>query len=317
MFYSGETPWHRLGTYVGDLNLTSSEAIVKAGLDWDVNLQIPYILSPTGEPIEVEGYKSVVRITDDKPLSIVGGRYTPVQNRDAFEFFDSVVGEKRAIYHTAGSLDSGRKIWILAKLPRDIVIRISAHEDITQQFLLFTNSHDGTSAVRMLFTPIRVVCNNTLNMALTKSGGVNIRHTQKVHNKIKQAQEILGFAIEYYKDFSEIAQKMANTSVTSANFDQYLNELFNVKEEEETATRTENMIYQVKEIHEKGTVKPFSGTVWGVYNAVTEFSDHFKTVKGKGQGGEVYANNVLDSIWFGSGARLKQKAFDLALEMVK
>lgn len=317
LFYSGETPWHKLGTYVGDLEITSAEAIIKAGLDWEVQLRTPYILDPLGSPIEIDDYKSVVRITDNKPLSIVGGRYTPVQNKDAFGFFDSVVGEKRAIYHTAGSLDGGRKVWILAKLPDDIIVRLNSAEDKTEPFLLFTNSHDGTSAVRMLFTPIQVVCQNTLNMALSKSGGVNIRHTQKVHNKIKQAQEILGFAIKYYEGFSEVAQTMANIKVTSDNFDKFLNELFGIDEEKETATRTENMISQVKDIHEKGTVKSFSGTVWGIYNSVTEFADHFKTVKGKGIGGETYANNLLESIWFGSGARLKQKAFDLSFAMIK
>ncbi|MBM4137864.1 MAG: DUF932 domain-containing protein [Nitrospira sp.] len=320
MMYVGRVPWHKLGTYVGDKEITSTEAIVLSGQDWEVELKTPCHMTPSG-PVECPDHKVVVRITDNKPLGIVGLRYTPVQNKQAFNFFDEVVGRREAIYHTAGSLHGGKKIWILAKLPDDIIVETKGNEDRINQFLLFTNSHDGTSTVRMLFTPIRVVCQNTLNAAMRgRRDGVNIRHTKTVHQKINQARQILGFAREHYKEFGEIAQRMAEVQVTSANFDEYLEKLFTKAETEEASTRTKNVIADIKHLHETGTVKPFHGTVWGMYNAVAEYADHYKTVKGKGESAlyeRKYIDNVLTSIWFGSGLQLKQKAFDEAFELVR
>ena len=152
MFSVREKPWHGLGTVVSEA-LTSAEALKEAGLDWRVYQQP--IFTNFGKVIE--GYRANVRSTDDKVLGVVSDRYKVVQNDEAFEFTDELLGEG-VRYETAGSLQGGRKIWLLAKLPEMYVMA----GDRVSSYLVFSNTHDGSGAVRAAITPVRVVCNNTL-----------------------------------------------------------------------------------------------------------------------------------------------------------
>ena len=156
MFYTREKPWHGLGVRVWEAP-SSADALRLAGLDWQV-LQEP-IYTGTGET--VAGYKANVRDNDRKVLGVVTDRYKVIQNREAFAFTDSLLGNG-VRYETAGSLQEGKKVWILARLPREYII---SGERISP-YLVFSNTHDGSGAVRVALTPIRVVCNNTLNLAL-------------------------------------------------------------------------------------------------------------------------------------------------------
>ena len=163
MAYTGDKPWHGLGTSVANA-MTSAEAIGLAGLDWGVVKQPVYFANDISKYKRIENKFATVRVDTMDPLGIVGNVYRPLQNKEAFSFFDAIVGDKLAMYHTAGALGKGERIWLLAKLPGECWI---TPKDNIEKFLLLTNSHDGYSSVEFMVTPIRVVCQNTLNMAFS------------------------------------------------------------------------------------------------------------------------------------------------------
>lgn len=191
MFSVREKPWHGLGTIVMEAP-TSEEALKLAGLDWNV-VQEP-IFTDSNE--KISGYKANVRDSDRKVLGVVSDRYRVVQNVDAFSFTDELLG-KGVRYETAGSLQDGKKIWLLAKLPKEYILggeRISP-------YLVFSNTHDGSGSVKVAVTPVRVVCNNTLNLALdTAKRSFSMIHTGNIQDKIQEAKDTL-FMAEAYMDY--------------------------------------------------------------------------------------------------------------------
>src|ERR1035437_1888576 len=175
VFVVKDPAWHNLGQVV-DNALTAEEAIIQAGLDFEVNKRPLIYMSEDGTTMNPIANKSaMVRSDNQKCLGIVGNNYTPIQNKDAFCFFDNLVNRSEAIYHTAGALGQGEKIWILAKLPTDIVV---GKDDLIKNYVLIYNSHDGSAAVTALLTPTRVVCSNTLASALYgATNKVTVRHS--------------------------------------------------------------------------------------------------------------------------------------------
>ena len=188
MFYTREKPWHGLGTMVAEAP-NSKDALRLAGLNWKV-LQEPVY---TENKELIQGYKANVRDTDRKVLGVVTDRYKVIQNEEAFAFTDTLLG-KGVRYETAGSLQEGRRVWMLARLPREFIIggeRISP-------YMVFSNTHDGSEAVKTALTPIRVVCNNTLNLALrTAKRSWSMIHTGDISGKIEEAKNTLLLADEY------------------------------------------------------------------------------------------------------------------------
>ena len=188
MFYTREKPWHGLGTMVAEAP-NSKDALRLAGLNWKV-LQEPVY---TENKELIQGYKANVRDTDRKVLGVVTDRYKVIQNEEAFAFTDTLLGEG-VRYETAGSLQEGRRVWMLARLPREFIIggeRISP-------YMVFSNTHDGSEAVKTALTPIRVVCNNTLNLALrTAKRSWSMIHTGDISGKIEEAKNTLLLADEY------------------------------------------------------------------------------------------------------------------------
>ena len=188
MFYTREKPWHGLGTMVAEAP-NSKDALRLAGLNWKV-LQEPVY---TENEELIQGYKANVRDTDRKVLGVVTDRYKVIQNEEAFAFTDTLLGEG-VRYETAGSLQEGRRVWMLARLPREFIIggeRISP-------YMVFSNTHDGSGAVKTALTPIRVVCNNTLNLALrTAKRSWAMIHTGDISGKIEEAKNTLFLADEY------------------------------------------------------------------------------------------------------------------------
>ena len=188
MFYTREKPWHGLGTMVAEAP-NSKDALRLAGLNWKV-LQEPVY---TENKELIQGYKANVRDTDRKVLGVVTDRYKVIQNEEAFAFTDALLGEGIR-YETAGSLQEGRRVWMLARLPREFIIggeRISP-------YMVFSNTHDGSGAVKTALTPIRVVCNNTLNLALrTAKRSWSMIHTGDISGKIEEAKNTLLLADEY------------------------------------------------------------------------------------------------------------------------
>lgn len=209
MFYTRKKPWHGLGVQVQEAP-ESKDALRLAGLDWKVYQREVY----TDSGIKIEGHRANVRNTDNKVLGVVTERYKIVQNEEAFSFTDALLG-KGVRYETAGSLQEGKKVWLLARLPKEYII---SGEQISP-YLVFSNSHDGSAAVRVAVTPIRVVCNNTLNLALsTAKRSWAMVHTGNIKGKIHEAQETLFMAENYMsklgKEFEELKrQKLSERQV--------------------------------------------------------------------------------------------------------
>ncbi len=322
MMYSGETPWHGLGTKL-DGNVNSAEAIKAAGLDWTVEKR-PVMFAGLCMPgannglHDVPGHNVIVRTDNEKPLGVVGDVYTPLQNRDAFSFFDAVVGEKAAMYHTAGALGAGECVWILAKLPGYVRV---VGDDITEKFLLLTNRHDGAGSVKVLFTPIRVVCQNTLNIAIkdAMAGGARmskVKHSRQLGVNVSRVQDDLGIISAKFGIFEEAAKKLATVQVTQEAFASYAKKTGLVGTSAES-TRAENIMDEVSALFEGrqkgGTMAGVKGTAWGAFNAVAEYVDfHRATRSSGGKGAESRASSLL----FGSGASIKQKAWDEALTLI-
>ena len=213
MFYTRTKPWHGLGVQVQEAP-ESKDALRLAGLDWKVYQREVY----TDSGIKIEGYRANVRNTDNKVLGVVTERYKIVQNEEAFSFTDTLLGEG-VRYETAGSLQEGKKVWLLARLPKEYII---SGEQISP-YLVFSNSHDGSAAVRVAVTPIRVVCNNTLNLALsTAKSSWAMVHTGNIKGKIHEAQETLFMAETYMGKLGKEIEELKRQRITERQVKEYI-----------------------------------------------------------------------------------------------
>lgn len=309
MMYVREEPWHGLGTRLPE-EVKAAEAMAVAGLDWKVEMRPLYYDVKAGTPgvAKVPGELAVVRMSDDKVLGIQGPGYTPFQNEEAFSFFDEVVGSGQAVYHTAGSLRGGKRIWILAKLPQTAQVK---GVDPVQNYLLLCNGHDGKMALRMHWTPIRVVCWNTLQMAMGRQVGQAFyaRHTGGIEERVSVAQDMLGFAQKRFEGFMENANRIARASFLKGELDDFLRQVLEYKEDKKDEEQAKGKVLamaRIKELVETGAglqEKKIRGTKWAVYNAITEWVDHERPTRS--------ARGRLDIAWFGDGADLKDRAWAL------
>ncbi|REJ91785.1 MAG: DUF932 domain-containing protein [Planctomycetota bacterium] len=310
MAYFGDTPWHRLGTRL-EQPATAEEAIVVAGLDYEVELASLY----TADGRTVPQRKAVIRTDANEVLGVVGNSYSPIQNRECFQFLDAVVAEGQLEYHTAGALGNGERVWMLAKLPG--FIRVKASEDHVEKYLLLSNSHNGTSALRVFFTPIRVVCANTLAVAHRQAvdKGVSVLHKGDLGAKVREAQEILGLAARFYDDVQVKVDRLASRYPTKAQVAEYFRSLYpNPKASNKTRARnTRKELFQLFEAGRGQNIYEVRHSWWAAYNAVTEYVDHRRPTRARSE--PERANRRLQSQWFGSGARLKTAAWDLALDL--
>lgn len=297
-------PWNRLGTELTNVS-TAREAIEAAGLNYTV------VKKPLKEVLEPEHSAhgshrwATVRTDTGEVLGIVGDSYEPIQNRDAFAFFDNLVGANEAIYDTAGALGHGEHIWILAKLPGFIRVR---GKDIVNKYLLLSNTHDGSSLVRVKLTPVRVVCNNTLNAAFQGAGEVRIPHSSTAPKDLEQALSLLGLSNTLYKQLEVTFERMALKKITDKQLLDYVKALVPDNEEDADKATAQEIQAACLDLYESGQGAELArGTVWGAFNCVTEYTDHKM---------EMSSDSRLESIWFGRGARLKLNAFHLAKRMM-
>lgn len=346
-------PWRYKGVVdVSDCS-SSVEVIEKAGLNWTVDKcelfakmgvninndeELDKIIKETKDngshlhgkdifrncPNAFATYRTDYNI----PLGVVKGKYTPVQNKEAFTFFDDAIGSNKAIWQTAGAFGSGERIFVSAKLPSNILVK----GDPVDNYLVFTNTHDGSGGVKILFTPIRVICRNTLTAAIrTSTNYVSFRHTANVHSNIQLAHEILGICDKRRKELEEAYNILAGIKVTDEEVMDYIvqNNL-NVNEYEllkDTGHSSKELCYRNAAAYEDSQIsmrklntisatwdyynygvgqKQIQGSAWGAVNAITGYYSNVDNVKDEKR---------FDSLVFGDKSRKIQSAFAMAEEL--
>lgn len=320
-----EKAWHNLGQVI-DHYPTSSEAIQFAGLDYivekrplftydtenhisnpDTNIIIP--------EIGVPNYFATVRADTEQVLGVVGNDYEVVQNREAFSFFDAIVGGGDGVlYETCGALGNGERIFITAKLPGYIKV---GNDDLIEKYLFLTTSHDGFGSITAAFTPTRIVCNNTLHAALgNMTNSVKIRHTQSVQERLKQAHEVMSISNTMSDQLNVIFNRWAHVRISDKEVLKLVQQamapskevLQNVLDEniDEYSTQFLNTVEKVCEFafsHPTQQTDTTRGTLFGAYNAISGYMQNVKQYKTE----EV----KLKSILFGNGFNKTQSAFNL------
>ena len=294
MFYTGESPWHNKGVRL-DGPATSEEALIAAGMDWSV-AKVPLEYEHEGTRIRSNRY-AVARLDTGAELGVVSATYQPLQNRDAFRFFDAVVAAGQAIYHTAGSVRGGRRVWILAKLPGDL----SLDSDVIERYILLANSHDGSIAVSMKPTAIRVVCSNTLSASLNQRTRLqwSATHTGDVMARVTEAREALDLTDAHFGLMMRSIEEMARTRMSDT--DRFFRKLFRAEEEDDLARS--RRVSQIMNLYKTGRGNE-GRTRWDMLNAITEWVDHRRGQK----------THRLESAWFGSGNLIKSRAYEILAE---
>lgn len=274
MFYTGRTaPWHGLGISVLEAP-ASRDALELAGLDWRV-VQRELI---TEDGIQVAGFKANVRDQDNRVLGVVTDRYKVVQNDEAFAFTDELLGEG-ITYETAGSLQEGRRTWILAKLPQRYII---SGDEITP-YLVFMNSHDGTGAIKAAMTPIRVVCQNTLNLALaTAKRTWSTNHVGDIWGKLEDAKYTLLYADKYMAELGKSIDKLSRQKLTDKQVYEYIDELFPLVDNA-TEQQIKNLHKMKEEVRDRYFLAPdlqhVGKNAYRFVNAVSDFATHSKPLR--------------------------------------
>ncbi len=273
MFYTREKPWHGLGTKV-EKAPESAEVLKMAGLDWQV-LQEP-IYTDAGD--KISGYKANIRSTDRKVLGVVTDRYKVIQNTEAFSFTDALLG-RGVRYETAGSLQEGRKVWLLARLPREYII---SGERISP-YLVFSNTHDGSGAVKAAVTPVRMVCNNTLNLALrTSKRSWSMIHTGNISEKVQEAEDTLFLADKYMDSLAGEFERLRKQTLSDQQVRKYIELLLPV-EENATPMQTNNIQKLRQDMESRYFDAPdLQDTGKNAYrfiNAVSDFATHAKPLR--------------------------------------
>lgn len=310
MAYTGQKPWHGLGTEVKEA-MTSEEALRLGIGEWTVSKQPVYFKDVKGGQVAVPRAYSVVRSDRQISLGVVGEYYQPIQPKDCFSFFDSVVQDKLAIYHTVGSLGQGEKIWALAKLPGHIQV---TNQDMVEKFILLVNSYNGRSPLMMMITPIRVVCQNTLNLALSDSvNKFSARHTESLGLKVEKARERLQVVNQWYKDFETLTKTLVTKKVNTVQVENFLDGMGYDKE----TGKGQGIRDSITRLFEGGrgnNLATVRGTGWALWNGFTEYVDHERSTKIT-NGFKTKEEARLNSQWFGAGRTEKSKALDLVLAL--
>jgi phage/plasmid-like protein (TIGR03299 family) len=317
MYAGGETPWHGLGTRLEKL-ATAEEAIKAAGLDWEVEKRPVFHNGPSG-PLKAGDFEAVVRKDTQDTLGMVKGVFQPLQNREAFSFMDAIVGEKLAIYETAGALGRGERVWLLAKLPG--ILRIGKGDEI-EKFVLLAHGHDGSLKVHVRETGVRVVCQNTLNVALNDGSArrVSMLHTANLGMRLEEVREAIGIVSSKLSFLETAGQKLATVQLTQDAFKSYLTRVGIAPENPDTCHKVAlKAMEEVSALFDGGqkgaNLKTSKGTAWGAYNAIVEYVDFHRPARA------TKLNTAQDirteSVLFGSGLKLKQKAWDEALVLAK
>ena len=322
MAYTGRTPWHNLGQNIEGA-FDAETALREANLDWEVEVApLFYETLTCHEGDESRQYikhvksdkgQIVRRVDTGDELGVVGPKYSPLQNKDAFAFFDGVFGEGKARYETAGYLGKGERMWLLANMTSNDPIEILPGDEVNK-YLLLTNDFTGSYSVLGSFTPVRVVCNNTLTAAVSSiiKGGntVRVKHVGDVRNRLQFAGEVLSASGVFYDEVKNLFQSFAKKQLNGEQTRNYIHlSLFDDNKESKSRSKKGDMVEGLMHTGRGSDIAGVRGTVWGAYNAVTEYVDHIKEYRG----GDA---KKLEASQFGTGRHLKTKALKLGAEMV-
>lgn len=298
MAYVGETPWHGLGVRLEE-GVTPLQMQQAAGLDWDVEkINTTYMYKGDVLPT---GRQALVRSSDGKILSEVGKNWNPVQNSEAFQFFDDFCKEGKMQMHTAGSLKDGQIVWALAKLSSDFEL---FNGDKVEGYLLFSNPHQFGKCVDVRFSPIRVVCNNTLTLAINSKSSSFVKMDHRNLFNPEAVKETLGIAGQQMDEYKQTAEFLGSKAISDESVKRFLSEVLGgSKKEGKELSRSAQLAYDVLETQPGAEFA--RGTWWSALNAVTYVTDH-----------QLGRNNDsrLQSVWFGSGRVRKIEAVKKAVE---
>lgn len=306
MAYAGELPWHGLGTAV-PADLTPEQMLKAANLDWTVE-KVPAFANIAGENIAV-GKSALVRSSDNKILDVVSDDWNPVQNHAAFEFFSEYVNAGDMEMHTAGSLHGGRNIWALAKV-KDSFFDLFGGDKV-EGFLLFSNPHQYGKSIDVRFTPIRVVCNNTLSLSLSKQSERMAKMNHRREFNADAVKETLGIATDKLAKYEEMARFLGSKQYTNESIVEYFNRVFPMTTgakllTNEPASRAARQAIEI--LHTQPGAEYAEGSWWQAFNAVTYLTDH---ELGRS------ADTRMSSAWFGANQSRKVTALNLAVEMAE
>jgi phage/plasmid-like protein (TIGR03299 family) len=311
MAYAGATPWHGLGVPV-DADIDVDDMLVRAGLDWGVE-KVPLHIHRGGAEQMVPGQYALVRDSDDSVLSVVGSTYEPVQNRDAMEFFREFCDAGDMTLETAGSLSGGRRVWALASIRDGFQL---AGGDEVSGYLLLTNPHARNEALVAQFTPVRVVCQNTLAMALRGGGSGVFRHRHMAAFDPERARQALGLARDQLAEFHEAATFLSGKRYDLDDVTRFFAATFEPWRAENDDTPVTDLArlprvaqaLDALETQPGADTRAAAGTWWGAVNAVTFLADHRL---GRS------ADTRLASAWYGEARQFKLRALARATELAK
>lgn len=334
MMFVGETPWHGLGNRLLERPKTIEEALVAGGLDWEVKPYPMFSNIPLGTKdaqgrdqflkVPVNEGRSIIRTSDNKVLGVVGKGYRPLQNKEGFSFLDTALEAGLVDIETCGSLRGGRRVWMLAHIAgaeADVVAG-----DPVKAYFLVSNSHDGTLAVRVGFTGIRVVCQNTLSLAHHEGRGklLQVRHTKNVKEGLDKLKEIVDWQKQTFAATMEQFQALTKAGCNEKLLRQYVTEVFQLATEAETPvvetseegseegsedSSADKLMEKIIPLFQAGRgqqIQGVGGTMWAAYNAVTEYQSW---QRGRS------ADTRLNSLWFGQNKATNERAFEVALKM--
>lgn len=310
MFVAGQT-WDEAGTFVAEC--TVKEAVKKADLDWQV--EAAPIVTDDQKATAIDKYNITRRVDNNAILGIVKAGFKPIQNMEAFSMFDRVI-QGKAIINTAGQLQGGSKVWMLARMPDLIEV---SKDDPIEKYMLLSNSHDGRRPLSVLFTPVRVICENTLNLALGEgknkfAPSVSIKHDADSTVKMKEAERVMAHAFAYFDKFKTFVEYLTEKQMVEERIKTIIEHVFPPNKKLIVTQKIANHRLQVRRLFDEGKGHDkIAGTAWALVNAFGEYADHSLAVdKNK----EDFRANQMRSIWFGAARGLKQRATNTVLRAV-
>ena len=316
MAYYGNVPWHGMGVQVPKW-INAEGMIQAAGLDWKVDLRPARGARKINSKGEFSRYE-IIRVprpcTEEEEVlfGVVSRRYQPLQNIEAFSFFDPIVSKGKAYFETAGVLDGGERVWVMAKMPSAMEV---VRGDECLKYLLLSNTHTGEGSVVVKFTSVRVVCQNTLMLSMDDGQkAYRVRHSKMMQFRLDELADFLVMTQHVFQRAEEEFKRLAKVQMTGDRLQHYFDTVF-PRTGKQTKERVipqrwaylQEMVGSRPDLQLAGV----QGTLWAAYNAITRFEDFKQPMQ------EEAADQRLERTWFGSGADIKTRALDKALEVAK